>query len=71
MPYYDLKCSKCGNIFSTKATIKERENKEIACEKCSGNELEAVFTSVNIVRSKKTQVSDCPISHSCKGCCHH
>ncbi|NLU52969.1 MAG: zinc ribbon domain-containing protein [Clostridiaceae bacterium] len=72
MPYYDLRCSKCGNTFNAKATISQRENRQIPCPQCGSFELEAVFASVNYtVKSSGCDVSSCPQSHRCHaGCCH-
>lgn len=70
MPFYDLKC-KCGNEFNVMAKMSERENKLIKCPKCGGNELEAVFKSVNIIQSRNSNGSECPNRHVCGGCCNH
>jgi putative FmdB family regulatory protein len=66
MPFYDLRCKECGEEFNIRASIKERENKEIECPNCHSHELEAVFKSVNIISSSKSSDSD----YSCtSGCC--
>ncbi len=69
MPFYDLKC-KCGEEFNIMASMSDRENKRIKCPRCGSTELEAVFTNVNIVQSKKSGASECPNYHQCGGCCH-
>lgn len=71
MPFYDLKCKNCEEEFNASAKISEREQKLIKCPKCGGIEHEAVFKSVNIVQSRKSEQSDCPNAHICGGCCHH
>lgn len=71
MPFYDLKCKKCGEEFNTMAKMSDRENKIIKCPNCGNDELEAVFTKVNIVQSRKTNGSECPNIHKCGGCCNH
>lgn len=69
MPFYDLECSKCKYIFNIKSKISERNN--IKCPKCNSSELNAVYTNVNIVTSKKDSKNiDCPNIHKCNGCCH-
>ncbi len=71
MPFYDLKCTACGEEFNIMAKMSDRENKLIKCPKCDNNELETVFKSVNIVQSRKSSSSDCPNVHKCGGgCCH-
>lgn len=71
MPFYDLKCS-CGEVFNTMASMSDRENKRIPCPRCGSTEkLEAVFSSVNIIQSRKSKAAECPNAHVCGGgCCH-
>jgi putative FmdB family regulatory protein len=69
MPFYDLKCSKCGEQFNIKASLSEREQNLIKCPECGSNNLEAVFTNVNVILNRKTQAPQCPNIGSCKGCC--
>lgn len=71
MPFYDLKCSACGEEFNTMAKMSEREQKQIKCPGCGSNELETVFKNVNIVQSKKSGANECPNIHKCGGCCGH
>ena len=72
MPFYDLRC-KCGEEFNIMASMSERENKKIKCPKCGSDELEAVFSNVNIVQSRKSSTGqvDCPNAHRCGGACCH
>lgn len=71
MPFYDLKCS-CGEEFNVMASMSDRENKRIKCPKCGNTEkLEAVFSKVNIIQSRKSGAGECPNAHVCgSGCCH-
>lgn len=69
MPFYDLKCA-CGEVFSIMASMSDRENKKIKCPKCGSDELEAVFSNVNIIQSRKSGSGECPNAHQCGGCCH-
>lgn len=72
MPYYDLSCKQCGTEFNQKATVKERDNKEIKCPQCGHAELEAVFKSVNfVIKSKCGDANVCPQAHRCGGGCSH
>ncbi len=72
MPFYDLSCKKCGETFNIKASIAQRENREILCPSCGCNDLEAVFKTVNyVVKSKGCEAVSCPQAHRCgAGCCH-
>lgn len=71
MPFYDLKCPKCGNEFNIMAKMSDRENKNILCPACGNNELETIFKNVNIIQSRKSSSGDCPNRHVCGGCCNH
>lgn len=71
MPFYDLKCEKCGEQFNIMAKMSEREQKLIKCPKCGSNELSAVFSNVNIVQSRSKEAPACPNMHKCGGCCGH
>ena len=70
MPFYDLRCS-CGEEFNVMASMSDRENKRIKCPKCGSDKLEAVFSNVNIVQSRKSGANECPNVHKCGsgGCC--
>jgi len=71
MPFYDLKCSKCGNEFNVMASMSQRENNQINCPHCGNNQLETVFKNVNIIQSRKSDRGDCPNRHVCGSCCSH
>jgi len=70
LPFYDLKC-KCGEVFNAMASVSDRENRRIRCPKCGSNDLEAVFTNVNIIRSGKSAGTECPNLGQCGGSCPH
>lgn len=69
MPFYDLKCA-CGEVFNVMASMSDRENKRIKCPKCGSDKLEAVFSKVNIIQSRKDGAGECPNARQCGGCCH-
>jgi len=64
-----LKCSKCLKEFNIKASIKEKEEKQIKCPFCGSQELETIFSGINIITSKKNEPPACPNAGSCGGCC--
>ncbi|HOQ75841.1 MAG TPA: zinc ribbon domain-containing protein [Thermoclostridium sp.] len=70
MPFYDLKC-KCGEVFNIMASISDKENRRIKCPKCGSNELESVFSNVNVIQSRNAARNECPNIHRCGGCCPH
>ena len=70
MPFYDLKCKSCSEEFNIMARMSERENKLIKCPNCGSTELEAVFSNVNIVQSRKSEAA-CPNAHICGAHCSH
>jgi putative FmdB family regulatory protein len=71
MPFYDLRCH-CGEEFNAMASMSDRENKRIKCPKCGNSDrLEAVFSKVNIVQSRKSVRNECPNAHVCGGNCRH
>lgn len=67
MPFYDLKCTNCGNTFNIMAKMKEKEDKLIICPQCGSNELESIFTNINII-TKKTGSAE---SGGCGAGCSH
>lgn len=69
MPFYDLKCRKCNEEFNIMAKMSEREQNLIKCPKCGSNELDPIFSNVNIVRSRKPDAPVCPNIDRCGGCC--
>ncbi len=71
MPFYDLRCTKCKNEFNIMAKMSEREQKLIKCPECGSNELEAIFSNVNIIHSRKNEAPACPNANICGGCCSH
>lgn len=71
MPFYDLKCKYCGEEFNIMAKMSEREQKLIKCPQCGSNDLNPIFSSVNIIQSRKSDAPACPNIHKCGGCCPH
>jgi putative FmdB family regulatory protein len=71
MPFYDLKCTKCGKEFNIMASMSQREKKLIKCPNCGNNELDPIFTNVNIVQTRKSEPMACPNFERCGGSCPH
>lgn len=69
MPYYDLRCSKCGKEINVKASMEDREKKSIKCPDCGENEMETIFSKVNIVQSRKDEAPPCASGSCCGGNC--
>ncbi len=70
MPFYDLKCRDCGKEFNIMASMSDRERQAIKCPDCGSRELDQIFSNVNIIRSRKTGVRECPNIEKCGRCCH-
>lgn len=64
MPFYDLKCAKCGDEFNIMASISQKENGLIKCPNCGNTNLETVFKNINIIKSRSKSER-----HSCSGGC--
>lgn len=72
MPFYDMKCTNCGEEFNTMSKMSDMEQKLIKCPKCGSNELERIFGNINIIQSRsKSEPPACPNAHKCDGCCRH
>jgi putative FmdB family regulatory protein len=72
MPFYDLRCKNCGKEFNIMAKMSEREQKLIKCPECESNELDPIFSSVNIIQSRKSaDMPACPNAHICGSHCGH
>ena len=71
MAYYDLKCRKCGNEFNIKASVEEREKNLIKCPGCGSNELDRVYSKMNISQRTtpaKSETPSCPNIGRCGSC---
>jgi len=67
MPNYDLKCTECNEEFKTRASMKEKTEKNIVCPVCGSRELETVFTAPPAY-VKNIKAMECPSGSSCAGC---
>ncbi len=53
MPFYEFHCKQCDNIFTIRATIKEKEaGLTPLCPQCQGQEIEQVITAGLVLRSQ-------------------
>lgn len=68
MPFYDFKCSTCGNEFEIMAKMSQKEDKSIFCPECKGNDLKAQYKGFNVIKSKSNDAPSCPHMGSCGGC---
>jgi putative FmdB family regulatory protein len=70
MPFYDLRCAVCGQEFNIRATVAEREERQIPCPVCGAHDLQPVFRAANFT-VKAAASPACPNSHICGAGCHH
>jgi putative FmdB family regulatory protein len=77
MPYYELRCVKCQNEFTLKASVSERSQGALQCPSCGSNELAAIFRRVNIMHYQGKDCDVCPGQNTapsgacCGGACSH
>ena len=70
MPFYDLRCFACAEEFNIRATVAQREQRQITCPACGGYDLQPVFKSAQFV-VKTAEAPACPNSHICGAHCRH
>jgi len=70
MPFYDLRCEKCGTEFNASATISDKTEKRVPCPDCGSFDLETVYKSAPAY-IKSTRDGDCPNRHVCGSGCRH
>jgi putative FmdB family regulatory protein len=69
MPFYDLRCTACGEEFNIRASVAEREQQKIACPACGLYDLRPVFKAAHF--SVKTEEAPaCPNSQICGARCN-
>ena len=54
MPLYEYVCRKCQKKFSQKLTIKQHNEKRVACPKCTSRDLDHVIEPFFAKTSRKT-----------------
>jgi putative FmdB family regulatory protein len=54
VPIYEYSCRKCGADFTLALTLKEYEKKEAKCPKCRATNVERVFSTAQVITSKKS-----------------
>jgi putative FmdB family regulatory protein len=54
MPVYEFRCLQCKKKFTLPLTVSDFEKRKYACPHCKSKKLEELFTSVNVVTSKKS-----------------
>ncbi len=69
MPFYHLKCQKCGHDFTARASIADKTQQRIACPSCTSTQLQTVYDKNPNIYVKKAQGA-CPNRERCGGCCH-
>jgi putative FmdB family regulatory protein len=53
VPIYEYKCRKCGADFARALTVQEYK-KKVACPKCKARDVERVFSTAQVITSKKS-----------------
>ena len=70
MPFYDLRCDKCGKEFNVSAAIADKTEKRVPCPDCGSFDLETVYKSAPAY-IKNTRDGECPSRHVCGSGCRH
>ncbi len=61
MPNYDFKCTECGELFSKRVPVSERD--KVVCPKCSGK-VEQRFTGFGLLKGSSSGSSCAPSGSS-------
>ncbi len=75
MPFYDVRCKKCENKFSIRATIQEKENGlQPVCLVCQAPETQQIITAGILLGKVNAGNGRLPSPFSCgpgtgSGCC--
>jgi putative FmdB family regulatory protein len=54
VPIYEFQCLKCGKEFNLALSLKQYEQKQLACPACQAKEVEPLITSTNVITSRKS-----------------
>ncbi len=72
MPYYDLRCTLCGEVFNQRATVAEKAEKRVPCPACGSMDLETVYTGAPAaIMKSSSSAPECPHAHLCGASCRH
>ena len=72
MALYDLHCTGCGRDFiDVQASVAEKTEKRILCPECGSNQMEKIYSPVNIHVKTGSASADCPNSRMCGAGCPH
>ncbi|HIW74122.1 MAG TPA: zinc ribbon domain-containing protein [Firmicutes bacterium] len=73
MPFYALRCRRCGHTFEKQATVSQRSEGAISCPSCGGTDLDTDYSSGRSAaigaapRKAAPAVGGCPHAAEC-GC---
>ena len=71
MPLYTLLCRECGNRFEQMASMKEKEERRIACPACGSQDCVTDYQAGSAhVQLKRESGQGCPHAGSCGCGCH-
>ncbi len=66
MPFYDFRCNQCDNVFTIRATIKEKEGGLMpSCPECGSFETQQVITAGILLGQAVTGNGRLPPSSCC------
>ena len=71
MPFYDLRCEKCGKDYNISASVSDKSEKRIPCPGCGSFDLKTIYKSAPAyIKNNKTP--ECPNFKTCgnTGCPH-
>ena len=69
MPFYDLSCTECDNIFNILASVTDKTEKRIKCPECGSLDLKTVYKGAPAY-IKNTRTPECPNLPACGSCPH-
>ena len=65
MPIYEFRCLKCGHVFELLQLKKKQEETKMKCPKCKSPEIERVLSTIGVIKSGNTKITQ--TTKSCSG----
>ena len=54
MPNYAFQCKKCGELFEVQESVKEHDQRNEQCPKCSSGNIAQRYSGIYVKTSKKS-----------------